>query len=187
MLTLTAVNVVAPSGTAVRVAFYTEANPAAGAQPATDHFIGYGMKVGNNWVIAVGTRGTPAGTYTVYAIATVYNLSSSPVTATVTIQSSPTQTLPTGAATASVAKPAALPASNLAPACTVAPSTVKAPTASAVAINTKASQLNAMLAVTAGTSLSNLNHVAANVDASWWDAVNAALSLQQLPRALNQK
>jgi hypothetical protein len=187
MLTLTAVNVVAPSGTAVYVAFYTEANPAQGPHPATDHFIGYGTKVGNNWVIAVGTRGTPPGTYTVYAIATAGNLSSSPVTTTVTIQGSPTQTLSTGAATASVAKATALPASGLAPACAVAPSTAKAPTAAAVAINTEASPLDAMLAVTAGASVAIPSPVAVNTDASWWDAINAAPGLQQLPRALNQK
>ena len=186
-VTLTATNVVAPSGTVTYVAFYTEANPAQGPQPATDHLIGYGTKVGNNWIIAVGTRGTPAGTYTVYAIATAGGLSSSPVTATVTIQAASTQTPPMGGPYAGVAKAAALSASSLVSAGTTAGAAAKASAAATVAINTEGSLPDTMLSVNAGTSSSSPSHVAANDDASWWDAMNAVPGLQQLSRTLGGK
>jgi subtilase family serine protease len=86
--TLTASNVTASSGKISYVSFYLESDPTTGPNPSTDSLIGYGYKQRgtNNWTLAIGTRMVPAGTYTIYAVATdSQSNSSAPVAITITI------------------------------------------------------------------------------------------------------
>ena len=102
-LTLTANNVTDSGAAVTSVAFYRVTNATSRPQTLSDHFIGDGTQSANNWSLTASTADLPAGTYTLYAVATDSNgQHSAPVTATLTVTAAtptPTPTPTPGAPT----------------------------------------------------------------------------------------